>query len=216
VPDLFRTMVFNVYANLLDPWTAVNQLLQGKPEEAFFDLFRFAVNSTLGFAGIADIATPAGIEKHREDFGQTLGRWGVPPGPYLVLPLLGPSGVRDGLGTGVGITVDPLGFFAGDGFRWGWFTLVFVDLRSRLFETDRLIESVAIDRYSFVRDAYLQRRRSLVYDGNPPPILERPDLDSPDPGVAPPGAPEGGGAAGATSGDGVTSGDGRPAGRPER
>lgn len=169
VPILFRDMVGNFFGNLGDAWVALNQLLQGKPAEAFSDLSRVAVNTTLGFGGLADVASEMGIEKHDEDFGQTLGVWGANSGPYLYLPFFGPSSVRDGLGRVVDIAGDPLGEFDSQALTNGlWFTRA-VDTRLRLFPAERLLEGAALDKYSFTRDAWLQRRRNQVYDGNPPP-----------------------------------------------
>ena len=168
VPDVLRMVVGNVIANVGDIWIAANQLLQGKPAEAASDLFRFTVNSTLGFAAIADLASPMGFEKHREDFGQTLGRWGLASGPYLVLPIFGPSSVRDGLGFAVDIAADPVRRTASEGQSNNFSLTRIIDTRASLLSTERLIDGAALDRYSFIRDGYLQRRRNQVYDGNPP------------------------------------------------
>lgn len=168
VPILFREMVGNFFGNLGDMWVALNQLLQGKPVEALSDLSRVVVNSTLGFGGLADVASEMGMEKHDEDFGQTLGVWGVNSGPYLFLPLFGPSSVRDGFGRIFDIAGDPLGEFDSRGLTNSlWLTRV-VDTRVRLFPAERLLEGAALDKYSFTRDAWLQRRRNQIYDGNPP------------------------------------------------
>jgi len=170
VPDAFRIVIHNFFENLSDLSTAVNQFLQGKLDLAGSDLLRFGVNSTLGFAGLNDIASEFGLEKHREDFGQTLGRWGVPPGPYLVLPLLGPSSVRDGLGLVVDYRSDLTLYLTEDSAtRVAARALRVVDARERLLDASRMIDSVALDPYLFVRDSQLQRRRSLVWDGDPPP-----------------------------------------------
>lgn len=168
VPEPVRFMVGNFFGNLADVWTAVNQVLQGKPVEAVTDLSRVVINSTLGLAGIVDLASAIGIEKHHEDFGQTLGVWGVPAGPYLVLPFLGPSSLRDAPARGVDMVADPLTQLDSHGQRNNlWLTRV-IDDRSRLFRAERLLEGAALDKYSFMRDAWLQRRRNLVHDGNPP------------------------------------------------
>jgi phospholipid-binding lipoprotein MlaA len=172
VPEVLRIAVGNVVNNLLEPWTVVNQLLQAKPVEAAAGAARFVLNSTLGLAGVVDIATPIGLERSPEDLGQTLGRWGVPAGPYLVLPLLGPSSLRDAAGTAGAYRLDPV-WHTADGDQRSAFTFFFVlETRVRLFGSERLIEGAALDRYSFIRDGYLQRRRNLVYDGNPPPLKE--------------------------------------------
>ncbi|MCC6611479.1 MAG: VacJ family lipoprotein [Burkholderiales bacterium] len=176
LPQPVRTGVRNFYGNLWDPWIGVNNLLQGKVEWAMSDMFRFAVNTTFGLGGINDVATDMRLEKHNEDFGQTLGRWGIEPGPYLVLPVLGPSTVRDG----VGLIADTFGYLPWRIPTWrkwnhyvAWrnslTALGFVSLRATLLDAESVVEEAALDKYSFVRDAYLQRRRSLIYDGEPPP-----------------------------------------------
>lgn len=169
VPQPARDVVGNFFGNLSDVWTAANQLLQGKPVDAFYDMFRVAINTTLGFGGAFDIASEMNIEKHNEDFGQTLGVWGVPSGPYLVLPFLGPSSVRDAPGRAVDMVADPLDTAIDSrGRRNNLWALRLVDDRARLFRAERVMQGAALDQYSFVRDAWLQRRRNQVYDGNPP------------------------------------------------
>jgi phospholipid-binding lipoprotein MlaA len=182
LPELVRTGVRNFYENLRDPWIALNQLLQGKVEEALSDGFRFVANSSFGLGGIFDIATDMGMPKHAEDFGQTLAVWGVDFGPYLVLPILGPSSVRDG------VALIPAAYaylpyelprwLASDGDHWArWSNALtavdFVQTRANLLDATSLLEQAALDRYAFVRDAYFQRRRNLIYDGNPPPLPRR-------------------------------------------
>lgn len=176
IPELYRGMVGNFFANIGDLWSAVNQLLQGKPALAGADLARVVINSTIGFGGVADAATSFGVERHTEDFGQTLGRWGVTPGPYVVLPLLGPSNVRDTLGWAADIETDPLVMISKMDVRNSVYGLRFVDKRASLLSGERVLEGAVLDKYSFVRDAYLQRRRNLVYDGEPPDTDED-DLD---------------------------------------
>ena len=163
-----RTRISNFFSNLADPLIGVNNFLQGKFEEGVNDWARFAFNSTFGILGLHDFASDAGLEKHNEDFGQTFGRWGAGPGPYLVLPLLGSSTVRDGVGTGVDMWLDPMGEIQPDDVRYSLIALRVVNLRAELLEASRILEEAALDRYVFQRDAYLQRRRSLVYDGRPP------------------------------------------------
>lgn len=172
VPENLRIAIGSVFGNLADLWTAANQLLQGKPVEAVSDLSRFVLNSTLGLAGLADIATPMGLEKHREDFGQTLGRWGVPSGPYLVLPLLGPSNLRDAPALVVDYQGDLVMAIDSAGQRNNAYLMRTIDTRAQLLRAERLVAGAALDRYSFIRDGYLQRRRNQVYDGNPPPSDE--------------------------------------------
>ncbi len=168
VPRPARDMVGNFFGNLADLWTAANQLLQGKPAEAFSDLSRFVVNTTFGFGGIADVASEMGFEKHDEDFGQTLGVWGVPSGPYLVLPLLGPSSFRDAPARGLDMVADPLNEIGSRGQANNLWLTRLIDGRARLFPAERVLEGAALDKYSFTRDAWLQRRRNQVHDGNPP------------------------------------------------
>lgn len=169
VPEALRFVVGNVLSNLGDVWIGVNNLLQGKPTAAGSDFLRFGLNTTLGFAGFADIASDIGLRKNREDFGQTLGRWGLPAGPYVVLPLFGPSSVRDTAGFAVDTAFDYLWWVNDDDWRLGIGLLRLVNARASVLEAERVIDAAAIDRYSFIRDGYLQRRRNLVYDGDPPP-----------------------------------------------
>ncbi len=169
VPSFLRDMVGNAFGNVRDVWTAVNQLLQGKPGHAASDAWRVMINTTFGFAGLFDVASEAGIEKHNEDFGQTLGRWGVPAGPYLVLPFLGPSSLRDAPGRGVDIWGDPLRTIDSHGQRNNAVLLRAIDDRQRLLDAERVVSEAALDRYSFIRDSWFQLRRNQVYDGNPPP-----------------------------------------------
>lgn len=199
LPSPIRTGVRNVFANLQDPWIAVNQLLQGKADDALSDLWRFIANSTFGLGGVFDIATDMRMPKHNEDFGQTLAVWGVGFGPYLVLPILGPSTVRDAAGTGVGAYVDYLPWKIPKWFnfehRVAWqnslFALDFVQLRASLLDTTAALEQAALDPYAFLRGAYFQRRRNLIYDGNPPPA-DASDKPSPEPPDEPePDAPRG-------------------------
>lgn len=177
IPEFVRQYVGNFFGNAADVSTAVNQLLQGKPMMAASDAGRVVVNTVFGIVGLVDVASELGLEKHREDFGQTLGRWGIGTGPFLVLPLLGPSNFRDGIGTAVDITTDPLRAALSDGQRNGAFGLRIVDTRQQLLGAERVAEGAALDRYSFYRDAYLQRRRNQIYDGDPPPVDE-PESDA--------------------------------------
>ncbi len=167
-PGPVRTGVRNFFSNIADVFIGVNNLLQGKPEEALTDWGRFAFNTTFGFLGIADWATDMGLEKHDEDFGQTFGRWGAGTGPYLVLPFLGPSDVRDGVGTAFDMYTDPVSNRTPVDERNSAIALRLVSRRADLLGASRLLEQAALDPYAFLRDAYLQRRRSLVYDGRPP------------------------------------------------
>jgi phospholipid-binding lipoprotein MlaA len=168
IPPIARTGVSNVFANLNDVVVALNNLLQGKVTEALSDVGRIAINTTAGLFGLFDVATPAGLEKHDEDFGQTLGYWGVSDGPYLVLPFIGPRNLRDTAGLFVDWQVDPLLQFDPVRTRnqlWGLRT---VSRRAELLGASNLLSVAALDEYEFVRDAYLQRRLNLIHDGNPP------------------------------------------------
>lgn len=148
----------------------INDLFQLKLLQGTSDLARFVVNSTVGIAGIFDVATHIGLEKHHEDFGQTLGVWGAPEGPYLVLPFFGPSTLRDGSSKLlVDWRTDPLYYYDDNEVRqYSLYALDFVDTRADLLHASSIIEKSSTDAYLFTREAYLQRRRNLVYDGNPP------------------------------------------------
>jgi len=175
VPSFARTAVGNFFGNLGDGWSALNHLLQGKLEPALNMTLRMAVNSTFGLGGLLDVASEAGIERQSEDFGQTLGVWGVPPGPYLVLPLLGPSTIRDAAGRAVDMQSDTRPEITESvARRNAALTLELIDTRAGLLGASRLLDDIALDRYSFLRDAYLARRRNQVYDGDPPEEREDP------------------------------------------
>jgi phospholipid-binding lipoprotein MlaA len=163
-----RSRVGNFFANFQDIFIGVNNFLQGKFEDGVNDWARFVFNSTFGVFGLHDFASDAGLEKHNEDFGQTFGRWGAPAGPYLILPFLGSSTVRDGLGTAVDYVAAPLGEVRPINLRNTLYVTYMVNTRADLLEASRILEEAALDRYVFQRDAYLQRRRSLIYDGSPP------------------------------------------------
>jgi phospholipid-binding lipoprotein MlaA len=163
-----RTRVSNFFANIQDLLIGANNFLQGKFEDGVNDWARFTFNSTFGLLGLHDIASDLGLEKHNEDFGQTLGWWGVGPGPYLILPFLGSSTVRDATGTAVDWAVQPVGEVRPIALRNTLYGLYFVDTRAQLLDASRILEEAALDKYVFQRDAYLQRRRSLIYDGSPP------------------------------------------------
>lgn len=168
VPSPLRTYARNFFANIADVFIGVNNILQGKPGDGLQDWVRFGVNSTFGVFGINDVASDMGLEKHDEDFGQTFGRWGIGEGAYLVLPFLGPSNLRDGVGTAIDIYADPLTNVRPTNLRTSAYALRFTSRRADLLDAGRLLEEAALDRYVFIRDAFLQRRRNLVYDGDPP------------------------------------------------
>ena len=166
-PQVVRLIVGNVLSNFLDPYIALNNLLQGKPSDAASDMGRFLLNSTFGFFGFGDPASEIGLVKHREDFGQTLGVWGLPTGPYLMLPFFGPSTIRDGVGLAVDLNVNVADRISRVRLRNTLTGFGLVEARVRLLPAERVLAD-ALDRYLLVRDGYLQRRRSQVYDGNPP------------------------------------------------
>ncbi|WP_426073967.1 MlaA family lipoprotein [Janthinobacterium sp. DSP2-3-3] len=165
-PSFMQTGVGNFFGNLSDVWSAVNNLLQGKGEAGLQDVVRVSMNSTFGLLGLIDIASQAGIPKHSEDFGQTLGWYGVQPGPYVMLPLLGPSTVRDTVALPLDITGDPWRYKDPASVRnIGTVTRV-VDKRAALLDATNLMEAAALDRYEFIRDGFLQARESKVFDGD--------------------------------------------------
>ena len=172
LPQFARTGVRNFFSNLDDLTVIINGLLQFKVQQAASDTGRFLLNSTVGVLGLIDVATHVGLEKHNEDFGQTLGYWGIGSGPYLVLPLLGPSSFRDGIGRMVDMYTDVIWHIETIRLRNILLGTRVVSNREALLDSEKIVDTAAIDRYSFIRDAYLQRRRSLVFDGNPPPELE--------------------------------------------
>ena len=168
-PDLVETGISNFFDNIGDLNVMVNNLLQFKIENAVSDFGRILWNSTVGIFGLIDVASHMGLQKHDEDFGQTFAVWGVPDGPYIVLPFLGPSNMRDSVGLVGDIYVDPLFQIEEEGnVYWGAVALRFIDTRAGLLSASRVLDQAALDPYIFVRDAYLQHRRNLVYDGNPP------------------------------------------------
>ncbi len=168
LPSFVRTGIGNFFSNINDVIVALNNLLQGKIPEAINDFGRILVNTTLGVFGFLDPATELGVEKHNEDFGQTLGFWGLGDGPYLVLPFLGPSSVRDAVGW-VGDTYTwPVAYLKPNRDRNAIIALRIVEGRAQLLQASQILETAALDPYEFVRDAFLQRRRNQVFDGNPP------------------------------------------------
>ncbi len=170
VPELARQGVSNFFGNFADAWSAVNQLLQGKGEAAATMTMRVATNTVFGIGGLFDVASDLGMERRSEDFGQTLGWWGLPAGPYLVWPLLGPSTLRDSLGRPLDMAWSPSAVVNDEAAGVALGLLNLVDTRASLLAASRVVEGIALDRYSFVRDAYVARRRNLVYDGDPPEL----------------------------------------------
>lgn len=161
-PQIMRTGVTNFFGNIGDVWSLVNNVLQLKPAESVETLFRVGVNTTIGLFGLIDVATELRLEKHSEDFGQTLGYWGVPAGPYVVLPLFGPSTLRDSLALPVDAKGNLVGHVDDVALRNSLITLRLVDTRANFLRAGRLLDAAALDKYSFTRDAYLQRRRGLI------------------------------------------------------
>lgn len=168
LPSPVKTGVTNFFANIADVFIAVNNLLQGKVPEAASDAGRFLVNTTVGIVGLFDVATEVGLEKHEEDFGQTFGRWGVGPGAYVVVPFFGPRTARDTVGLVLDIAADPVAHSRPIATRNTLVALRVVSNRANLLPADKVIEEAALDKYAYMRDGYLQRRRSLVHDGNAP------------------------------------------------
>jgi phospholipid-binding lipoprotein MlaA len=211
VPRAARTGVNNFFSNLGDVVTMANNFFQLKINNAASDGARVLVNSTIGVLGLVDVASKMGLPKHYEDFGQTMGWWGVSTGPYFMLPLLGPSTVRDAFGRIVDRPFTPTNYIDDTATRYGVAALGAVDLRANLLDAGSVVEEAAIDRYSFLRDAYLQRRRNVVYDGKPPknkedeedfdaidepgkPATVKPGSDAAEPGKVEKGTPGAGAA----------------------
>ena len=174
MPSPVRSGVGNFFDNLRDAWSAVNAALQARPREAAENTMRFAVNSTFGLVGVLDVASEMGLERTTLDFGQTLGRWGMPSGPYLMLPLLGPSTLRDAAALSVDGQGDALGSLGHVPTRNQLTALRLVDKRASLLRAGDMLEQAALDRYSFVRDSCLQRRQSQI---GRQPAEERYDLE---------------------------------------
>jgi phospholipid-binding lipoprotein MlaA len=168
VPEFARVGVRNFFSNVEDLYIGFNNLLQGKPGDTVSDWSRVLVNSTVGVFGLIDWASDMGLDKHNEDFGQTFGRWGVGDGAYVIWPLLGPATVRDSFGRAIDIYVDPIMRYTPVPTRNTLLVTNMVSLRANLLDASRILEEAALDKYVFERDAYLQRRRNLIYDGTPP------------------------------------------------
>jgi phospholipid-binding lipoprotein MlaA len=165
-PKPVRNMVHNFFSNLGDVVVTFNDLLQLKFAQAAADGSRVLINSTFGILGLLNVAER--LEKHNEDFGQTMGYWGVSSGPYVVLPFLGPSNVRDGIGLYGDTYINPLGNLEDVSLRNQLYIARGMDQRARVLDMEKVVDDTTLDRYSFIRDAYMMRRQSLVYDGDPP------------------------------------------------
>jgi phospholipid-binding lipoprotein MlaA len=179
VPEMMRKGVGNFFGNLGDAWTTVNSVLQLKGQAAAESFTRFWVNTFMGLGGVLDVASEMQIPRHNEDFGQTLGHWGVGAGPYVMLPLLGPSTVRDTAALPVDFKGNLLSQIEDVPVRNTLTATRVVHVRAGLLKQEGLLEEAALDKYTLLRDVYLQHRRNLVYDGNPPeePMIEE-DYDA--------------------------------------
>jgi len=185
VPKLVRTGVDNVLGNIYDVWSTANHFLQGKFQTGLEMGMRVLTNTVFGLGGLLDPASEMGLTRRSEDFGQTLGKWGVGTGPYLVLPLLGPSTVRDGVGLIVDRQTAPSSLPDTRTGSYSVLALELVNTRANLLQAGALVDQVALDRYSFIRDAYLSRRRDAQYDGAPPmDTFDDEPADAPAPGAA--------------------------------
>jgi phospholipid-binding lipoprotein MlaA len=171
-PRLVQQGIHNFFGNIDDFFSAINGMLQGKGEKAGNDLGRVITNTGFGLLGLIDIASEAGIPKGEEDFGQTFGYWGIPQGPYLFIPVFGPTTVRDGSGWVIRAYTTPVGYIPDVPTRNILWSIGLLDLRASALGTEKLVEQAALDPYTFIRRSYLQRRRYLVYDGHPPPEKE--------------------------------------------
>lgn len=168
LPEPVNKGVTNFFGNIDDVVVFANDLFQFKFAHAMNDLGRITFNSTIGLLGFIDVATPMGMKKRDEDFGQTLGHWGMGTGPYLVLPIFGPSSIRDGVGLVVDAYIDPINDIEDNSTRNQMIVVEAIDLRADLLSASKVFDEAALDRYLFIRDAYLQRRLNQVHDGNPP------------------------------------------------
>ena len=168
LPSPVRSGVNNFFGNLSDVWSFANSVAQLKLQNSAETFMRVNVNTFFGLGGLLDVATETGLNRHNEDFGQTLGRWGVPSGPYLVLPLLGPSTVRDAAALILDIQGDPVNYINDIPVRNSLYFLRLVDIRSNLLRVSQLLGDAALDKYTFTRDAFLQRRRYEIHDGDLP------------------------------------------------
>ena len=173
IPEPIRILVTNVFSNISDVVIGINDLLQGRGEQAFNDFGRVVINTALGFGGLFDVAGNAGWYKSTNDFGVTFGRWGAPPGPYFVLPILGPSNIRDTFGWAADIAASPLSIVVTDPTAfWTAWGVNYVNTRANLFPAEKIIEEAATDKYSYLRDAFMQNRLNLINEGAPPPGLD--------------------------------------------
>jgi phospholipid-binding lipoprotein MlaA len=178
-PGFVQTGVSNFFSNLEQPTVIVSDLLQAKFKGAASDTGRFLMNTTIGLGGLLDPATAAGLDKNDEDLGQAFGKWGIGPGPYLMIPLFGPSDLRDGIGSVGQIYTDPLHYVERDAWRYGLNGVSVINTRAGLLETEKALENT-YDKYAFLRNAYLQRREYLVTDGAVSPSIDEEPLEDPE------------------------------------
>ncbi|AHF04945.1 ABC transporter [Marichromatium purpuratum 984] len=184
-PEPVDRGVTNFFANVADMTSAVNNVLQFKMSRAGSDVGRVFINSTVGILGVFDVATNVGLPSYKEDFGQTLGYWGLESGAYFMLPIVGPSSIRDTFGFAGDVALDPFFSLKKNQIYWGAVVLRAIDQRADLLDASDILEEAALDPYSFLRETYLQRRESLVHDGNPPSgagggdVWDEIDFDSP-------------------------------------
>ncbi len=180
LPKPINTGISNFFSNLNDISVIINDLLQLKLKQAGKDSGRLLLNSTFGILGLIDVASDISLPKHHEDFGQTLGHWGIGSGWYLVLPVFGPSNIRDGIGLVVNGFSNPMAYIEDDTTRNSLAILSAIDLRAELLTSSDLRDDLSLDPYAFTRDSYQQFRKNLIYDGNPPldhPVFDDAELD---------------------------------------
>ena len=172
MPELVRTGVSNFFGNIDDLFTGINDVLQGNGNRAGDAFGRVLLNSTFGVGGIFDLASMMGIPKDKNDFGLTFGKWGATEGAYLFIPLFGPTTVRDGTGTILRIYLSPTGYIDDIAVRNSIWGLNYLDTRAQALQSEDVLDTAALDKYRFLRNAYLRARRYQLYDGKPPPELE--------------------------------------------
>jgi phospholipid-binding lipoprotein MlaA len=185
-PEPIRTGVSNFFGNIDDLFTGINNVLEGRANQAGDDFGRVLLNTTMGFGGILDLASMVGIPKDKKDFGITFGKWGIPQGPYLFVPLFGPTTVRDGTGVLVRYFIGPVGYIDNIPLRNSLYGLGYLDLRAQALSAESVLDTAALDKYRFLRNAYLKNRRYQVYDGKPPPEEDEDGSAPPAAAPAPP------------------------------
>lgn len=190
VPELVRQGIDNVFGNFSDAWSAVNSVLQGKINDGAEGVMRVGTNTLFGVGGLFDVARDLGLERRNEDFGQTLGAWGFGAGAYVVWPLFGPSSIRDTVALPLDRAVSPALLIDGGASQAAVTFVQLINLRASLLGASSVIDDIALDKYTFIRDAYLQRRRSLTFDGNEPQAPDDWQEPAASPVLAPPVSPE--------------------------